>query len=528
MATSTLAPTGKQYFWNVITGAPLAGGYVYTFLAGTTTPQTTYQDAAGLIPNSNPIVLNSAGYAVIYFTLGASYKLVVTDGVAAFPVSPSSIVGTIQWTQDTMLAVPAAAPAFDITGIAGVNIAVNQACYLSDGSAGLNAGQWYLADSSKSYSSLTPLIGFATSAIAAGSVGSFRLSGQLSGFSALVGGAAYYVGTAGAITTTAPASSRYVGQADTTVDLVISADPPGLNPTIDVGICDGRLTLTTGVPVPTVDVTAATNVFFTPFKGNRIALWDGVAAWTLFTFSEITLALGTIAAGVVFDVMAFNNNGAVGLVLLQWTNSTTRSVALTMQDGVLIQMSTTRRYLGTLYTTSATTTEDSGSYLTASGGVPKRYLWNYYHRVDRPVARIEATTSWTYSTNTIRQANAAAANQIEVVIGISEEPIDLSVMASFAVATNPNTAAVGIGLDSTTTFAADQIIQVADMVPASSSCCLLSRYRGYPGIGRHVLSWNEVSFTAGATTWYGSATNVNSVGVLAAGTKSGILGSVKG
>ncbi len=509
MATSTLAPVGKQYFWNTVTGQPLAGGLVYTYLAGTSTPQPTYQDAAGLVPNSNPIVLNSAGYAVIYFTLGASYKLVVTDAA-----------GVGQWTQDTMLAVPAAAPAFDITGTAGVSLTINQCCYLSDGSNSLNAGQWYPADSAKTYSSLTPLIGFATSAIAAGSVGSFRLSGQLAGFSALVGGAIYYVGTAGAITATAPASARIVGQADTTVDLVISADPPVLNPVVDVGICDGRMTLTAGLPVTTADVIGATSIFFSPYKGNRIALFDGTAFWTLFTFTELTFALGTLTAALPYDLFAFNNNGAVGLSALAWTNTTTRATALVLQDGVLVLSgATTKRYLGTFYTTATTTTEDS---------VTKRYCWNYYNRLDRPLERLEPTTSWTYSTNTIRQANGAAANQVEVVIGASDDPVDLSVLASFAVATNPNTAAVGIGLDSTTTFAANQQVQVADMVPAASSSTLLSRYRGYPGIGRHVLSWNEVSFTAGTTTWYGSATNVNSVGALAAGTKSGILGSIKG
>src|SRR5665213_2163919 len=39
-------------------------------------------------------------------------------------------------------------------------------------------------------------------------------------------------------------------------------------------ICDGRLTLTSGVPVTTADVASATTVYFTPYKGNKIALFD--------------------------------------------------------------------------------------------------------------------------------------------------------------------------------------------------------------------------------------------------------------
>lgn len=40
-------------------------------------------------------------------------------------------------------------------------------------------------------------------------------------------------------------------------------------------ICQGRLTLTSGTPVTTSDVTAATTIYFTPYKGNRIALCGG-------------------------------------------------------------------------------------------------------------------------------------------------------------------------------------------------------------------------------------------------------------
>lgn len=58
---------------------------------------------------------------------------------------------------------------------------------------------------------------------------------------------------------------------------------------------NGRLTLETGVPISATDQTAKTTVYFTPYKGNQINLWDG-SAWTLYTFTETSLALGTITA----------------------------------------------------------------------------------------------------------------------------------------------------------------------------------------------------------------------------------------
>jgi hypothetical protein len=56
-----------------VTGAPLVGGLLYTYSAGTTTPQVTYTDSSGATANTNPVVLNARGEADIW--LGAStYK----------------------------------------------------------------------------------------------------------------------------------------------------------------------------------------------------------------------------------------------------------------------------------------------------------------------------------------------------------------------------------------------------------------------------------------------------------------------
>ena len=56
---SPIGGAGWQFFNN--DGTVLSGGLIYTYAAGTTTPQTTYTTSAGNIAHSNPIVLNSAG-----------------------------------------------------------------------------------------------------------------------------------------------------------------------------------------------------------------------------------------------------------------------------------------------------------------------------------------------------------------------------------------------------------------------------------------------------------------------------------
>lgn len=59
-------------------GVPLNGGLLYTYAAGTTTPQATYTDQGGLTPNSNPVVLDPYGYADVW-TNNNNYKAVLKD-----------------------------------------------------------------------------------------------------------------------------------------------------------------------------------------------------------------------------------------------------------------------------------------------------------------------------------------------------------------------------------------------------------------------------------------------------------------
>lgn len=47
-------------------GMPLAGGKLYTFLAGSSTPQATWTDSTGSVQNANPVILDSTGAAHIF------------------------------------------------------------------------------------------------------------------------------------------------------------------------------------------------------------------------------------------------------------------------------------------------------------------------------------------------------------------------------------------------------------------------------------------------------------------------------
>jgi len=68
----------RHRFWDN-SGLPLAGGKVYTYAAGTTTPTSTFTDSTGSIANTNPITLDSKGEAGIWTT--GLIKVNVTDSV---------------------------------------------------------------------------------------------------------------------------------------------------------------------------------------------------------------------------------------------------------------------------------------------------------------------------------------------------------------------------------------------------------------------------------------------------------------
>ncbi len=79
-----------------VNGLPLAGGCVFTYSGGTTTPLATYTDSTGVTANSNPVILDSGGSANIW--LGPSlYKFSIWSAGGT-----NCATGTLQWTVDNV------------------------------------------------------------------------------------------------------------------------------------------------------------------------------------------------------------------------------------------------------------------------------------------------------------------------------------------------------------------------------------------------------------------------------------------
>lgn len=206
--------------------------------------------------------------------------------------------------------------------------------------------------------------------------------------------------------------------------------------------CQGRLTLTSGVPVTTNDVTAATNIYWTPYTGNYVALYTN-AAWKLYSSPERTLVVPNVA-NTAYDTFIYDNAGTLTLEALAWTNDTTRATALVYQDGVLCKQGDLgKRYLGSFRTLAAGQTEDSDA---------NRILVNYYGRVTKRLKKGYNATTWTYNTyGSYRQMNGSTANQISV-FSLGEDSTELTIQVSSK--SNGTNVSYNIGVGESVTNAA--------------------------------------------------------------------------
>ena len=92
-----LSPIGgvaAQFFDN--SGNILSGGKIYTYTAGTTTPQTTYTSSSGATAHANPIILDAAGRVPsgeIWLTDGLQYKFLIKTSTDVQIGSYDNIIG---------------------------------------------------------------------------------------------------------------------------------------------------------------------------------------------------------------------------------------------------------------------------------------------------------------------------------------------------------------------------------------------------------------------------------------------------
>lgn len=296
----------------------------------------------------------------------------------------------------------------------------------------------------------------------------------------------------------------------------------------------GRLTLSAGVPVTTTDVSAATTVRYTPFVHNRIKLYDGTR-WKWYTFSEISQNLSdttkspaATAASKNYDMFVWDDGGTVlctrgplwdgggGSNTARGTGADSTELEFfggRWVNKIAISNGPAARrglYVGTIGTSAANQVNDT---------LTTRHVWNLYNRMHRPMRRLEATNGWSQTAGTsFRQANSSTANQLDVITGMNDEPVECNVSACSQYAgVVSGFAVVGIGLDSTTAFAPGCLPSVDGTLTAVSHHSV--HFHDFVGLGRHSLVWIEKSESQDGL-WFGDIVNTTVI-------QSGMIGSIR-
>lgn len=244
----------------------------------------------------------------------------------------------------------------------------------------------------------------------------------------------------------------------------------------------GRLTLTSATPVISADVIAATSVYYTPYHGNLIPIYNG-SSFTPTVFSELSLTLASQhAANTIYDVFAFSNSGVLTLVTgPAWSNSTANSGSrgtgagtteyARVQGFLTNAVQITGRNGSSTYTVPANQGTYVGSiFIDATAGqVTCHRSWgtnrkdgvsNAYNRV-RILMKGGENTGWSWGTNSWRAVNdkptsfssnsfnvgsGTTCNSIIVFTGLAEEEFRLEYRGKMA---SNSSYAVGVGWNAT-------------------------------------------------------------------------------
>lgn len=292
----------------------------------------------------------------------------------------------------------------------------------------------------------------------------------------------------------------------------------------------GRLTLTSATPILSTGVTAGTAVYYTPFIGNLVPIYDGSQINSQI-FTELTLTLNSNhVASTIYDVFVFMNSGAVTLGTgPAWNTSTanlgargtgagttdlnrtvggflTNANAMTARNGATTYSVNVNcgTYVGSILIDG---TNGQISCLPAYGQSRKWGVWNAFNRAPIMLKAGDPTSNWTYGTNTIRPSNNNAANAITIFTGLAEEYFDLKALQQMNLTANTGAQArCGIGYNSTNSFSGTSVGggQASSGGITFNFTTSSAFYIAPPALGQNVITMNETPGEATSKTFFGA------------------------
>jgi hypothetical protein len=286
----------------------------------------------------------------------------------------------------------------------------------------------------------------------------------------------------------------------------------------------GRLTLTSGVPVLTSDVTAAATIYCTPYVGQLVPIYDG-SQFIPTVFSELSLALdsssghtGYHQSGKNFDLFVVNDAGTIRLASgPAWSSDTARGTdagttelerkngLLTNKNSITVRFGSSSgdtlslaankgTYVGTFRASANGQTQVKFGSSAAGGGEAWLGLWNAYGRVQALANVRDSTSSWTYAGSTVRNMNNSATNRVSLVSGLAEDGIEVKLRCR----TQPGSlSSIGIGLNATAAYdySGLQVASVNQNIQISAAYAALLGFNYFQAC--EGTNGNSATFTGG-------------------------------
>lgn len=279
----------------------------------------------------------------------------------------------------------------------------------------------------------------------------------------------------------------------------------------------GRITLTTATPVLSGSVTGATTVYYTPYIGNLVPIYNG-SIFTPTVFAELSQATtdatkspAAVAASSAYDLFVWNDAGTIRCTRgPAWTNVGARSAgtALTRVNGVLLNNASITNgpaasrgtYVGSIVSNGSSTIDYIFGGPGVGGAAANFGLWNMYNRITMNNRISDSTDSWAYTTaNTWRAPNGSATMRATFMRGLDEDGIFAQYSSIVRAGAGVNVAA-GVGVDTTTGYAGSTGICSLNTPNIGQA---IGTFSGLPGIGQHFVSAIEAQDNATSSTYFG-------------------------
>ena len=296
----------------------------------------------------------------------------------------------------------------------------------------------------------------------------------------------------------------------------------------------GRLTLVTGVPVMTSAQTGKTTLYYTPYVGALIPIYNGTA-WTLAQMSSdlsnVTTNSATGNAGPAavttnsnYDLFIWSNSGTLTLTRgPAWTSDTARGTGagttqIAMQNGIWTNAvaitngpsANQGTYVGTVRSDGSSQLNWQPGGAAVGGTAALLNVWNAYNRVDMRGLVQDTTANWSYTTATWRAADNSNGNRVSFVMGTQEDTFEAQYIA---VTYNSSTGQPlnGVNFDSTS---ATPTGLLGNYYGASTGVTApIVANATLQGLGFHYAQAMEYSQAVGTTTWYGQSGATGQTGV---------------